>query len=220
MEAIKRFINEVRRSEWVDMLPFSERMYNGIKVIQSEQSYYNSLIILYNEAVIELTTIPSEKLMVLERLIEEIEETQKCFEMPSDELLSSLMRDYESSHHQIKSLKEDYDYLIFVKGCMAIQKSFLERFKKKIISQDDSNKVNDKVENSVTANLDTQVITGVKGLARFLHKGQTTAQDIINRGILQREGVAYRVNNSWNFNAEKLSDLLAKNPDLLNHRNK
>lgn len=220
MEAIIKFVNELRKSEWADMLPFPERMYNGVRVVNSEQSYYNFLTPIYNEAVVELIAIPDNKLTVLKSLIEEIEEAQKDFEVPSDELLSSLMRDYESSHHQIKSLKEDYDYLIFVKGCMAVQKSFLERFKKKIILQDDSNNVNDEVENSVPTNLDTQVITGVKGLARFLHKGQTTAQNIIKSGILQREGVAYRVRKSWNFNAEKLSDLLAKNPDLLNHRNK
>ena len=69
-----------------------------------------------------------------------------------------------------------------------------------------------------TANNETRVIKGIKGLAKFLNKGTTTAQDILNSKILQKQGIAYRVRNGWNINTEKLSQILENNPDLLSKR--
>ena len=63
-------------------------------------------------------------------------------------------------------------------------------------------------------------IKGVKGLAQYLNIGTTKAQDIINSNTLQENGVAYRVGNGWIFNAQKLDEILSKNPTLLYKRNK
>ena len=219
MKAITSFINELRRSEWYDDTVFANRRYNGIRVVESGQTFYNVIEPLYNEAVIELMIIPYEKLGVLFSLIEEVEELQSCFDMPSDELLKSLMRDYKNSGNRRKSIKEDYEYLSFVKECMKIQKQFLAKFKKKLSNSSD-NSDNVIIERNEEINKPIEVIKGVKGLAIFLNKGTTTAQAILNCGILQKEGIAYRVGNGWNINTEKLSQLLAKNPDLLAKRGK
>lgn len=216
MKAITNFINELRRSEWYDETVFADRRYNGIRVVESRQTFYNVIEPLYNEAIIELMKVPTEKIHILKALIEEVEDAESYFDVPSDDLLKSLMRDFANSGNKVKSLKEDYEYLSFVKECMKIQKHFLEKFKRKLSSSSDNSdniaKKNEEINKPV------EVIKGVKGLAKFLNKGTTTAQAILNSGILQKEGIAYRVGNGWNINTEKLSQLLANNPDLLSKR--
>lgn len=226
METILNFLNEMRRSDWSDLLTPQQRKYNDVTVIESEQSYYNKIVPLYSAATISLVNVPTEKYDILKRQIEEAEEIQKYFEMPSDELLNSLMHDYEQSHHQTRSLKEDYEYLIFVRGCMKIQKYFLENFKSKILNtpteMTDNKPTKDKKEEAISTKQTEQddPIKGVKGLAAHLSIGITKAQAILNSGILQNEGVAYRVGNGWNINPNKLDKILSENPNLLYSKNK
>lgn len=63
-------------------------------------------------------------------------------------------------------------------------------------------------------------IKGVKGLAAYLKIGITKAQGIINSNILQENGIAYRIGISWNFNPQKLNELLSQSPTVLYKRNK
>lgn len=222
MKAIVDFLKEMGRSDWYHDAPFQQRMYNDITIQESEQSYYKKIAPMYTAAVCALVSVPTDKYEILQGLLNEIEDNQKNFEMPSNELLDSLMRDYEHSNYQVHGLKDDYDYLCFVRDCMRVQMYYLDNFKKKIPFQ-----ITQKLE--VAENKDAvatnpvkqnETIKGVKGLAVYLKIGVTKAQDIINSQVLQENGVAYRVGNAWNFNLQKLEELLSKQPTILYKRNK
>lgn len=222
MDAILNFLNEMRRSDWFHDVPHHQRKYNDIKVQESEQSYYNKIVPLYSAAVMALVTVPTEKYNIIENLIDEVTDCQDNFEVPSEELLNSIMHDYNQSNHQVRGLKEDYDYLYFVRSCMRTQKYFLDNFKQKFSFSHPQDSINDskKPSDSKDEPKSNEPIKGVKGLATHLKIGMTKAQDIINSNILQEKGIAYRVGNGWNFNAIKLDELLADNPNILYKRNK
>lgn len=216
------FLNEMKRSNWYDHVPFQQRKYNDIRVQESEQSYYKKVEDMYFAAVFALISMPTEKYVILLELLEEVENTQECFEMPSDELLNSLIFEYNQCNNQIRGLKEDYDYLCFVRDCMRIQKYFLGKFIKRIPISGKYNQDKIEKQNTIPTNTTNQnePIKGVRGLAAYLKTCPTKAQDIINSNILQEKGIAYRVGNAWNFNPQKLDELLSQNPTVLYKRNK
>lgn len=221
MNAILDFLNEMRRSDWYHDIPSQLRKYNDISIHESEQSYYNKIAPLYSAAVIALVNVSSDKYNILQSLIDEVKDCQDSFEIPSEELLNSLMHDYNQSNHQIRGLKEDYDYLCFVRECIKIQKDFLNRFRNKFPQKRTDTIEIKETESTSTYNTNKkEPIKGVKGLAQYLNIGTTKAQDIINSNTLQENGVAYRVGNGWIFNAQKLDEILSKNPTLLYKRNK
>ena len=222
MDDILSFLNEMRRSDWLNDVPFQQRKYNDIGVRESELSYYNKIAPMYSAAVIALVSVPTEKYAILQGLLEEVENKQECFEMPSDELLNSLMHDYNQSNNRVRGLKDDYDYLCFVRNCMRMQMDFLEKFKKKFPSSGREKSDNVKTQEGTPTNTTNQnePIKGVKGLAKYLKICTTKAQDVINSNILQDNGIAYRVGKGWNFNPQKLDELLAKEPNILYKRNK
>ena len=135
MKDILIFLDEMKRSDWLKDVSYQQRGYNGITVQESEQLYRNKISSMYTAAVMSLIKVPTEKYGLLQSLIEEVSDCQDNFEMPSDELLKSLMRDYNLSNHQIRTLKEDYDYLCFVRDCMNIQKNYLNIFRDKLLPQ-------------------------------------------------------------------------------------
>jgi len=61
-----------------------------------------------------------------------------------------------------------------------------------------------------------ELIKGIDGLAEFLSCGTTKAQNIMNSGILQERGIAYRAGNRWRFNKTVLTRLLEEEPEILN----
>ena len=61
-----------------------------------------------------------------------------------------------------------------------------------------------------------EIIKGIDGLAEFLSCGTTKAQNIMNSGILQERGIAYRAGNRWRFNKTLLTRLLEEEPEILN----
>ena len=65
------------------------------------------------------------------------------------------------------------------------------------------------------SNVEDNMITGVAGLAKYLNRGTTLTQAIINSRLLERNGAQYRAGNGWNFNKKKIDELLKENPNLL-----
>lgn len=65
------------------------------------------------------------------------------------------------------------------------------------------------------SNVEDNIITGVAGLAKYLNRGTTLTQAIINSRLLERNGAQYRAGNGWNFNKKKINELLKENPNLL-----
>ncbi len=65
------------------------------------------------------------------------------------------------------------------------------------------------------SNVEENVIKGVAGLAKYLNRGTTLTQAIINSKLLERNGAQYRTGDGWNFNKKKIDELLKENPNLL-----
>lgn len=64
------------------------------------------------------------------------------------------------------------------------------------------------------SNVEENVIKGVAGLAKYLNRGKTLTQAIINSKLLERNGAQYYA-GGWNFNKKKIDELLKEYPDLL-----
>ena len=65
------------------------------------------------------------------------------------------------------------------------------------------------------SNVEENVIKGVAGLAKYLNRGTTLTQAIINSRLLERNGAQYRTGDGWNFNKKKIDELLKETPNLL-----
>ena len=228
MDVISEFLDEMRRSDWFDKVPFNQRKYNDIGVLESVETYHNKIAPMYSAAVIALINVPTEGYKILQSLINEVAECQDCFMIPSDEVLDSLMNDYNKSNHQIPSLKEDYDYLCFVRDCMRTQMDFLQNFKKKVLLSDNKRETNEETtsqqevssEAATKTENKSELLKGVAGLAEHLQCGVTKAQQILNSQILQDKGIAYRTGKAWRIDSIKLDKLLNDNPNILYKRNK
>ena len=70
-------------------------------------------------------------------------------------------------------------------------------------------------QTALTSNIEENIIKGVSGLAKYLHRGITLTQAIINSRLLERNGAQYRTGDGWNFNKKKIDELLKENPNLL-----
>ena len=69
-------------------------------------------------------------------------------------------------------------------------------------------------QTALTSNVEENVIKGVAGLAKYLNRGKTLTQAIINSKLLERNGAQYYA-GGWNFNKKKIDELLKEYPDLL-----
>lgn len=65
------------------------------------------------------------------------------------------------------------------------------------------------------SNVEENVIKGVAGLAKYLNRGISLTQAIINSRLLERNGAQYRIGDGWNFNKKKIDELLKETPNLL-----
>lgn len=63
--------------------------------------------------------------------------------------------------------------------------------------------------------VDDNLIKGVAGLAAYLGCCKTTAQNIVNKGILQKAGILYRSGARIRLRKDKLESFLVENPGAL-----
>lgn len=85
----------------------------------------------------------------------------------------------------------------------------LERELEAIINHNRRNKTTILGENS------GRTIIGVRQFADYIHKSPGTAQNILNKNVLQENGVAIMVGRTWHIYVERLEQLIAEDPNLL-----
>lgn len=73
-------------------------------------------------------------------------------------------------------------------------------------------------DESVRKGKDSKLIHGVRELSKYLSCSRTKSQDILNSGVLQDKGIAYRVGTRWVINADMLQELLEDDPEFLGRR--
>lgn len=190
--------------------------YNGVDIIETEVVYQKRLEALYNDAIGELISTSIDKDIIIKRL-KEIQENQSCFYYPSAEEIES--RRNEEKHNDSDSLKSETDFLEFVKKCIELQRYYLNRFRAYFTDadvQDERDKEVEVLDVTKTENAKDadDIIKGVKGLAKFLGCCTNTAQNILNKGILQKNGLARMTGRAWRFKKEELADFIKKNPKI------
>ena len=62
---------------------------------------------------------------------------------------------------------------------------------------------------------DDNLIKGISGLAKYLGCCKTTAQNIVNKGVLQKAGILYRSGARIRLRKDKLERFLVENPGAL-----
>ena len=192
--------------------------YNGVRLEETEIAYQRILDKLYNDAVVELLSSSFDKDLLIKRL-GEIQDSQSCFYCPSKEEIQG--RRDEEKQSKSDSLRQETDYLEFMMNCVVLQRHYLNRFREYL----SDNHIQEAAEPEPTESSlkskekgkeeDANIIKGVEGLAKFLGCGKTKAQDILNKEILQKAGVAIRAGKGWRFNKEKLEEFLRNNPTAL-----
>lgn len=60
-----------------------------------------------------------------------------------------------------------------------------------------------------------RTIIGVRQFADYIHKSLGTAQKILNKNVLQENGVAIMVGRTWHIYVERLEQLIAEDPNLI-----
>ncbi len=189
--------------------------YNGVNVDETDIAYQRILDKLYNDAVGESLFATIDKDLLIKRL-NEIKENQSCFYCPSEEVIK-IRRDEERLNNS-DSLKSENDYLEFMMRCIGLQRFYLSKFRAYFTdsipqAERDSDEENLTATDKEKPKAKDDIIKGVKGLAEFLGCGVTKAQDILNKNILQDNGVAHRAGKGWRFNKSGLSEFVKKNPE-------
>lgn len=64
-------------------------------------------------------------------------------------------------------------------------------------------------------NVEDNLIKGISGLAEYLGCCKTTAQNIVNKGVLQKAGILYRSGARIRLRKDKLERFLVENPGAL-----
>lgn len=64
-------------------------------------------------------------------------------------------------------------------------------------------------------NVEDNLIKGISGLAEYLGCCKTTAQNIVNKGVLQKAGILYRSGARIRVRKDKLERFLVENPGAL-----
>ena len=85
----------------------------------------------------------------------------------------------------------------------------MERELEVVLSQNRRNKTTILGDNS------RRTIIGVRQFADYIHKSPATAQKILNKNVLQENGVAIMVGRTWHIYVERLEQLIAEDPNLL-----
>ena len=132
--------------------------------------------------------------------IMELADTGVCFKYNVRQALSNL-----------KIVREAFSNPIVITPPVQKQKDALVAENKQ---EPDAN-TDEQPQTTPTSNVEENIITGVAGLAKYLNRGTTLTQAIINSRLLERNGAQYRTGDGWNFNKKKIDELLKETPNLL-----
>lgn len=104
--------------------------YNGITEKQSSISYRMKIEQLYSNAVSELYGLNDTQREIVIKRIGDVQENQENFDIPTNETVNSLLRDYnnQAEGKRNKALLDDYRYCKFVLECVDMQKEYLDKF--------------------------------------------------------------------------------------------
>ena len=199
MEKINRFFTELCRCE--DANPYYiegvEWGYNGMAQTCWLDGYHNYIRDLYNNALDSLPLLTEDAKVIYATRLKEIEELQNYFEVPTQEVLDGMEREYISNKNV--SLKEEIEHVRFIIGCVSLQRYYRSMFSRYIYLNNIGQHVYDEeIKDFIPEQDDMQnktvkrameddnspYIRGIEGLANYLKIGKNSAQTLRNKGIV------------------------------------
>lgn len=209
------FIKELERSE------IGDKSYNGVTLLQGIETYSKVLKDMFFEAKAEIINLTDKQIgLILQDVKTLIEET--FYDIPTPESVKRMEDDYLNSRNQ--NLKKEIEFAKFLRAMVGVQKYYAEELynmlsvaigEEKIEKpQKEEVKTEEKEKNQKEIK-EEKVIKGVQGLADYLKIGKTLAQAVINSKLLEQNHAQYRVGKAWNFDKNKIDELLEKYPEIL-----
>lgn len=216
------YLNELARCEWKCNAIENGIRYNGISIELGTETYQRKLTTLQSKAEQTILTLSSTgQTQVLKAVFAKATDIyEQPYDIISQSAVEALKKDFPTN--RTPAIKAEIELGQFVVDMHNIQRfhqakllSFLWQLlpDEQRIPQTETNerKTDAQKEKEST---DKQIIKGVKGLATYMGIGITKAQEILNSGILQKNGIAYRSGKAWRLNAQKLDKMLSDNPAI------
>lgn len=218
IEKIYNYIDELSRCEWHDNAIVNGIKYNGITIEQGTEAYQQRLEAMQSDAEVAILTLASSgQDKVINAIYNKAKEVRENdYDIITYEAVEALRAEFPIP--RTEAIKAEIQLGEFVINMHNLQLYYLDRLLSFISNLLEDNTVNVEVTElkpiiSQEADNDNKhIIRGVDGLAKYLDFGTTKAQAVLNSGILQDKGIAYRCGKDWRINAEKLDNLLAKEP--------
>lgn len=198
-----------------------DKSYNGILLEQGTETYSKKLQDMFFEAKAEIINLTDKQIrLILQDVKTLIEETY--YDVPTEEAVKRMEEDYLDSRNS--NLKKEIEFAKFLRAMVGVQKYYSKELynmlsvaigEEKIEKpQKEEVKTEEKEKNQKEIK-EEKVIKGVQGLADYLNIGKTLTQAVINSKILEQNKAQYRVGKAWNFDKNKIDELLEKYPEIL-----
>lgn len=195
-----------------------DKSYNGVTLLQGIETYSKVLKDMFFEAKAEIINLTDKQIgLVLQDVKDVIENT--FYDIPTPESVKRMEDDYLNSRNQ--NLKKEIEFAKFLRAMVGVQKYYskeLYNMLSEIIGEEKIEKTQKeeiKTEKNQKETKEGKVIKGVQGLADYLKIGKTLAQAVINSKLLEQNKAQYRVGKAWNFDKNKIDELLEKYPEIL-----
>ena len=218
IEKVYKYIDELSRCEWHDNAITNGIQYNGISVKQGIETYQRILTNMQSDAEVAILTLASSgQDKVINAIYNKAKEVRENdYDIITPKAVDALRAEFPIP--RTEAIKAEIQLGEFVINMHNLQLYYLDRLLSFISNLLEDNTVNVEVTElkpiiSKEADNDNKhIIRGVEGLAQHLGIGPTKAQEVLNSGILQDKGIAYRYGKAWRVDAEKLDKLLSDNP--------
>lgn len=195
-----------------------DKSYNGILLEQGTETYSKKLQDMFFEAKAEVINLTDKQIgLILQDVKDVIENT--FYDIPTPESVKRMEEDYLYSRNS--DLKKEIEFVKFLRSMVGVQKYYskeLYNMLSEIIGEEKIEKTQKeeiKTEENQKETKEGKVIKGVQGLADYLKIGKTLAQAVINSKLLEQNKAQYRVGKAWNFDKNKIDELLEKYPEIL-----
>lgn len=216
------YLKELERCEWKDNAIVNGIKYNGISIEQGTETYQRILNDLKDKAEQSILSLSAESQNQILRVIyhKATEIADEAYDIIDQNTVEALKRDFPTN--RTPEIKAEIELGQFVVDMHRLQQYYLSAFisflENLLPTEHKESMPNVEVAKQPPQSRvllrGERIIKGVKGLATYMGIGITKAQEILNSGILQEQGIAYRSGKAWRLNAEKLEKLLSEHPAI------
>lgn len=222
LDYIYTYINELNKCIWQSNAFENGIKYNDIDIAKGTEYYWDMLFEMHEKVekmLIELSV--NGQLQILKALYSKLTQiSEQTYDVLTTDDVECLKRD--TTNYFTTAIKMEIALGNFIIQMHGIQRYFQLKLLKFLgdllgiqtqpVTDETDIEVEDVEPTQTPQSEDKRIIKGVKGLGTHLGCGVTKAQEILNSGILQKNGIAYPAGKGWRINREKLDKFLAENP--------